>query len=129
MINTMRVGKFVLSLLLIIAGVMGFLINMGYGSWASYQLVGRWWPLLLIIIGAAMFWQGRIPYTLAYIIVVALVAAIIGCMMFNDQALPFFRGSLQFLPEPGLMATKGECASLKTGQLVSGADIFKIQQY
>lgn len=108
---------------------MGFLVNMGYGSWASYQLIGRWWPLLLIILGMAMFWQGRIPHTLAYILVVVLVAATIGYMMFNDQAFLFNRGSLQFLPDQKLMANQNTHPGRTSGQLVSETGPFKIQQY
>jgi len=61
----MRVGKFIFALLLIVVGVMAFMINLGYGNWASFALFGKWWPLLLIIFGLGMFWQGKITTQLA----------------------------------------------------------------
>ncbi|MGE5450120.1 MAG: LiaF transmembrane domain-containing protein [Methanomassiliicoccales archaeon] len=113
----MRVGRFIFALLLVVAGVMAFLINMGYGSWASYVLIGQWWPLLLIIVGLAMFWQGRIPQALAYILVVVVVAGVVGYMMTNNQAvtLDMPAGSSQKSQE--LTVRKSEHAGLKSGQL------------
>lgn len=72
----MRVGSLISGLLLILAGVLFFLINMGYGSWAAIYEIVRWWPILLIIIGLSMFGKGRIPYWAGYLIVVLSIGAV-----------------------------------------------------
>ncbi|MEN6324629.1 MAG: DUF5668 domain-containing protein [Syntrophomonas sp.] len=72
----MRVGSLISGLLLVLAGVVLFLINIGYGSWAViYELI-KWWPILLIIIGLSMFGKGKIPYWIAYLIVVLSIGAV-----------------------------------------------------
>lgn len=72
----MRVGSLISGLLLVVAGVVLFLINMGYGSWAAIYEIVRWWPILLIIIGLSMFGKGRIPYWIVYLITVLAVVTV-----------------------------------------------------
>lgn len=113
----MRVGRFILALLMVAAGIMAFMINLGYGSWASFGLIGKWWPVLLIIFGLAMFWQGRIPRPLAYILVVVIAGGIVGYMMVNDEVWPVnWQGQLPNHTE-NLDISKNQHPNLQKGEL------------
>ncbi|MGI5921164.1 MAG: LiaI-LiaF-like domain-containing protein [Syntrophomonadaceae bacterium] len=72
----MRLGTFFTGLLLILAGVVLFLINCGYGSWTVLYELSKWWPLILIVIGLSMFGGGKIPYWLACLLIILSVGAV-----------------------------------------------------
>ncbi|MGI5911040.1 MAG: hypothetical protein ACOX6E_00465 [Syntrophomonadaceae bacterium] len=72
----MRVGNLIIGLLLVLAGEILFLINIGYGSWVSIYELGKWWPLLLIIFGLGIMSKGKINYLVALLIVILSVGAV-----------------------------------------------------
>lgn len=72
----MKIGTFIIGLLLVLAGIVLFLLNIGYGSWESIYELTKWWPLLLIIIGLGMFSRGKIPLWIAYLIIILSVGAV-----------------------------------------------------
>lgn len=100
---------------------MAFMINLGYGNWSSFALMGKWWPLLLIILGLGMFWQGRIPRLLAYILVTLAVAGVVGYMAVNDPTLPLdfiSQGNLESGPSTQeIYVSKASHPNLKQGEL------------
>ncbi len=73
----MRIGTYILGLMLILAGLILFLNNLGYTYWSVGRLIFQFWPVLLIIIGISFFWGGRIPGWLAFISIAVLAAAVI----------------------------------------------------
>lgn len=81
----MRVGTLISGLLLVVAGVVFFLINLGYGSWISIQEMCNWWPIILIIIGISLFSQGKIPRLIAYLILIAAVGTVSVYMIVQNQ--------------------------------------------
>ncbi len=81
----MRVGTLISGLLLVLVGVIFFLINMGYGSWVSIYEIGKFWPIVLIIIGLGMFGRGRIPHWIAYLMIILSVGAVGAYMVLGDQ--------------------------------------------
>ncbi len=72
----MRVGTLISGLLLILAGVAFFLLNIGYGSWASLHQISKWWPIILIVIGLGLFGRGSLPRWAAYLIIFFSVGAV-----------------------------------------------------
>lgn len=89
----MRVGTFLVGTLLILAGVVLFLERLGYTQWGFSRQILSYWPLILIIIGLSLFWGGRIPRWLAFIIIAVLVGAII----FLALAAPAFPNPFLFV--------------------------------
>ena len=81
----MKVGTLISGLLLVLLGEIFFLINLGYGSWANIYEIGKYWPLLLILIGLAMFWQGSLPRALSYLIIILSVLAVGLYMIMGQQ--------------------------------------------
>lgn len=83
----MRVSTFLVGTLLILVGVVLFLERLGYGWWRFSRQVLDYWPIILIIIGISLFWGGRIPRWLAFVIVIILV----GVVVFLALAVPGFK--------------------------------------
>lgn len=81
----MRIGTLISGLILVLVGVIFFLINIGYGSWSSFYVIGKFWPILLIIIGLGFFGRGRIPRWIAYLIIILSVGAVGTYMTLGDQ--------------------------------------------
>lgn len=80
----MKVGTLITGLLLVLFGEIFFLINLGYGSWGNIYEISKYWPLLLIIIGLAMFWRGNLPRVLAYLVIILSVLTV-GLYMIMEQ--------------------------------------------
>lgn len=80
----MKVGTLITGLLLVLFGEIFFLINLGYGSWGNIYEISKYWPLLLILIGLAMFWRGSLPRALAYLVIILSVLAV-GLYMIMEQ--------------------------------------------
>lgn len=80
----MKVGTLITGLLLVLIGEIFFLINLGYGSWGNIYEISKYWPLLLILIGLAMFWRGSLPRVLAYLVIILSVLAV-GLYMIMEQ--------------------------------------------
>ncbi|HBQ86909.1 MAG TPA: hypothetical protein DD811_10590 [Syntrophomonas sp.] len=72
----MRIGNLISGLLLIVAGELLFLANLGYCSWVSFYELSKWWPVLLIIFGFGILSKGRVPYLIAYLIVILSVGSV-----------------------------------------------------
>lgn len=81
----MRVGTLISGLILVLAGVVLFLINIGYGSWTDIHELSKWWPILLIIVGIGILGRGKIPRLAAYLIVILSVAAVCTYMIQMDK--------------------------------------------
>lgn len=81
----MRIGTLISGLLLILAGVILFLFNIGYGSWVNIYEVAKYWPILLIIIGIGLLWQGKIPRLIAYLIIIISVIIVGAYMILGNQ--------------------------------------------
>jgi len=77
----MRIGTFIKGLLLVLIGTVLFLINIGYGSWDSILQIGKWWPVLLIILGLSLFSLGRIPRWIAFVALAVSVLAVSAYMV------------------------------------------------
>lgn len=93
----MRVSTLISGLLLVLTGMVLFLVNIGYGSWAMLDDLIKWWPLLLIILGLGMFGRGRLPYWIAYLIIILSLAAVGYYFIYLDKAdhnNTFFESSL-----------------------------------
>jgi len=84
----MRIGTLISGLLLVLVGVILLLINFGYGSWSSFYVISKCWPILLILIGLGFFWRGRIPRWIAYLIIIFSVGAVGAYMTLADQTKP-----------------------------------------
>lgn len=84
----MRLTTFFISLALILAGVISFIFNLGYGSWGLVQQITRLWPVGLILIGLSLFWGGRVPRWLAFGIIVALAAAVAALVLYAPRPAP-----------------------------------------
>ncbi len=82
----MRIGTLITGLLLVLTGVVFFLINLGYGSWVSIHEIGKFWPILLIIIGLSFLGKGRIPHWIAYLLIILSVGAVAAYMLLEEQA-------------------------------------------
>lgn len=86
----MRIENFFIGLVFILAGVIAFLINLGYSSWIFLVQIKKLWPIILIIIGLGFFWKGRIPAWLAVILVLVLVGGVV-FLFLNPSRLVFDR--------------------------------------
>ena len=86
----MRFGSFLIATILVLAGVVLLMLNLGYGSWQMVTEVWKFWPILLVLLGLSLLWGGRIPYWLALVIVVALAGVVV----------------FLFLKTPGLLANR-----------------------
>ncbi len=73
----MRISSFVVGLLLVLAGVVALMNSLGLGSWELARQVFRFWPVLLIVIGISLFWDGRIPRWLALLLVIFVSAGVV----------------------------------------------------
>jgi len=83
----MRIGTLISGLLLVLIGVVFFLINLGYGSWADIYEIGRFWPVLLIIIGLSFFGRGKIPRWIAWLILI-LSVGVVAAFLLQTEPLP-----------------------------------------
>ena len=73
----MRISSFIVGLLLVLAGVIAFMNNIGLGSWELVREAFKFWPVVLIVIGFSLFWDGRIPRWLALILVLLVSAGVV----------------------------------------------------
>lgn len=73
----MSPGRFLLGLALIVTGTVMFMINLGYTSWAFFNRLLDFWPLLVILFGISLIWGGNIPRWAALLIAAALLAGVI----------------------------------------------------
>ena len=81
----MRIGTLLSGLFLVLTGVFLFLINLGYGAWINYHEIGKFWPILLIILGLGFLGEGRIPLWIAYLIIILSVIAVGVYMILGNQ--------------------------------------------
>ena len=79
----MKIGSFIAGLMLIIAGLVIFLNNMGYGSLPLFSVLLKFWPVILILIGISFFWGGAIPRLLGILLIIALSGSIIALTLLN----------------------------------------------
>ena len=72
-------------LLLITAGALFLLQNLGYLPWGFWGAIWRFWPVLLIIIGVQLFFGRQYPWLAAGVVVVLLIAAVAGAALLPRQ--------------------------------------------
>ncbi|HHT46445.1 MAG TPA: hypothetical protein GX004_04015 [Firmicutes bacterium] len=89
----MSIGTFLVALLLILAGAALFLANLGYVSMFLIRRLANFWPLIFILIGLSLFWGGRIPRLLAFVIVIILVGGLI-LLVFTGGLFRYFPYSI-----------------------------------
>lgn len=85
----MSLGIFLVALLLILAGTAFFLANLGYVSMFFIRRLVDFWPVIFILIGLSLFWGGRLPRLLAFVIVIILVGGLI-LLAFTEGVLWYF---------------------------------------
>ena len=81
----MRSSSIRLGLLLILAGIIVFLINLGYGSWGMVGQIWRLWPIIFIIIGVKMIWRGPSSEWFSFAIFFLLAIGIITLLFLNPR--------------------------------------------
>jgi|SRR5690554_2412379 len=84
----MKLSTFFTGLLLVFAGTILFLLNLGYVSGKMVVHLLRWWPVLLIITGACLLWKGRIPRLLGLGIGIVLVSVTVLFFLMQQPSLP-----------------------------------------
>jgi len=85
-----RISTFLAGTLLILAGIIIFIENLGFG-WRGFSgYIFNYWPVLLIIVGVGVFWGGKIPYWLAFVIVAALAGGVIFFALAGQRPYIFF---------------------------------------
>jgi hypothetical protein len=84
----MKSNSIFAGLLLIMAGVIVLLINLGYGSWDILWQIWRLWPLVLVIIGIKILWRGPSSEWFSYGVLFLSGAAIIALLLINPKTGP-----------------------------------------
>jgi hypothetical protein len=74
-----------MGLLLIMAGIIVFLINLGYGSWEIIWQIWRLWPLIIIFIGIRIIWQGPSSQWFTYGFWLLVALGIIVLLLMNPK--------------------------------------------
>ena len=72
----MKAGTFVTAFILITAGLVMLLDNMGYDPWIYAGEIYRYWPVIIILIGISFFWGGMIPRWLGILLILTVAGAI-----------------------------------------------------
>ncbi|MGI6327445.1 MAG: LiaI-LiaF-like domain-containing protein [Dethiobacteria bacterium] len=85
----MSIGLFLVALLLILTGTVFFLSNTGFVSMYFVQRLTVFWPLVFILIGLSLFWGGKIPRPLAFVIIIILVGGVV-LLAYTDLLLRYF---------------------------------------
>lgn len=86
----MRFSTFLGALLLVLAGTVLFLFNLGYISGISIIYLLRWWPVLLIVAGLFLLWKGKIPRLLGLGITIVLAGVTVLYFLLQQPSLPEF---------------------------------------
>ena len=82
----MRKHSVVTGLLLIMAGIIVILINLGYGSWDLLWQIWRLWPILIIFTGIRIIWKGPTSEWFVYIFWLLLALGVIVLLLINPKA-------------------------------------------
>jgi hypothetical protein len=126
--NTNRnYGLIPLGILLILAGILVFLANLGYGSWDFLWEIWRLWPVIIILIGVKLLLPRRISRWVSYVFWIIVGVALI--VLFVTTPKTGFEqtelGGIQHYSVnrsdyPGITAGKANL-SFGGGQLVIGS--------
>ncbi|NLC51987.1 MAG: hypothetical protein GX764_06780 [Firmicutes bacterium] len=81
----MKLSSFFVGLFFILAGLLLLLNNFGYNTTFLVGQLFKLWPLLLILIGASIYWGGKLPRWLAFILIIMLVGGIIVLTMTHSS--------------------------------------------
>ncbi len=73
----MQPGRFLLGLVFILAGAVIFLVNMGYSTWAFFNRLVEFWPVLLILLGISLIWGREIPRWFALVMVLIMLSIVV----------------------------------------------------
>src|SRR5690554_4814986 len=88
----MKLSTFFAGLLLVFAGTILFLFNLGYISGKMVIYLLRWWPVLLIITGICLLWKGKIPHLLGLGIGIVLFSVTVLFFLLQRATLPEVTG-------------------------------------
>ncbi len=80
-----RHGVPLLALLLIAAGVVLLLQNLGVLGWELWLQIWRFWPVLLILIGVSLIFGRRLPWLSAAIAAALLSGTIVGAALLAES--------------------------------------------
>src|SRR5438105_4552989 len=74
------------------AGVVALLFNLGYLNWSVVSRITAFWPLLLILLGAQLLLQGRLSRRLAAATGAVLVVLVLLAIMAGIASIPGANG-------------------------------------
>jgi hypothetical protein len=117
-----------MGLLLIMAGIIIFLINLGYGSWEIIWQIWRLWPLIIIFIGIRIIWRGPSSQWFSYGFWFLAALGIIILLLMNPksdagsaESGAFTHTSVNRSDYPGVTAGKA-LIRFGGGQIILGSD-------
>ncbi|HEX3048413.1 MAG TPA: LiaF domain-containing protein [Bacillota bacterium] len=120
-------GLIPLGIILILAGVLVFLANLGYGSWEFLWQIWRFWPVLIILIGVKLLLPRQVSRWVSYgfwiIVGVALIVMFLTTPKTNFERTEL-GGQAHYVINrtdyPGVTTGKADL-SFGGGQLVIGS--------
>lgn len=81
----------VTGIILVLAGLSLFLINLGYVSWETIAQLFRFWPILLILLGLAVIFKNQLPSGIASsILLILAILAFLGLISTPGRNLRLF---------------------------------------
>jgi hypothetical protein len=94
-----RSRSFFWPILLISAGILFLLSNLGIVGWSTWNTLWRFWPLILIAVGIDVLFGNRsaLGAVISIILILALIGAVAGAVIFADQ-LPIISRYTQDTP-------------------------------
>lgn len=126
--NNPRNHSIFIGLLLIMAGIIVFLVNLGYGSWDIIRQLLKLWPVIFILIGIRIIWQGPSSQWFSYGFWLLVTLGIIGLLLMNPKSNTGSVESGSFNPVtvnrsdyPGVTGGKA-IISLPGGQIAFGSN-------
>ena len=91
-------GDFIFGLLMVLAGIIFLFNTLGILPWSVWGIVGRLWPVILILIGVdIIFGHSWVSHVFTFILTFAAGAIILGLIFMN-----FSPQTLTFLPAEAL---------------------------
>ena len=88
----MRISSFTVGLLLVLIGLFALLNNIGLGTVDIARQIYKFWPVILIVIGISLFWDGKIPRWLALLLVIFVSAGVVFLGLTSPQTRDYRGG-------------------------------------
>ncbi len=123
-------GRFFNGLLLIAIGLVFLGVNLGYFDWGILGNLWRYWPVLLILLGASVIFRRSFSWLVMVIVIAALVMAFWGGTTGNKEITETFvrdlpagatSGQVDLKFGAGRLTVGGTTMALAEGTFVSGA--------